>query len=145
MHTFQSIKQECIDHSFKELLTIHSKSLTVWVNWLYANEWEKNTYLARSFQWLPPRVWKSRITTGIVNAKFRIPHAQLEYKVEVTKKKLCSRWKPVNSWKRIACTECEAGMEVDKIENSTCKIKLHGGLHVKKKLCSTCKALTFVE
>ena len=26
----------------------------------------------------------------------------------VGKKKLCSRCKPVNSWKRIACTECEA-------------------------------------
>ena len=51
----------------------------------------------------------------------------------------------MNSRKQIACTECEVGMEVDKIENSTCEIRLHGGLHVKKNLCSTCKALSFVE
>ena len=51
----------------------------------------------------------------------------------------------MNSQKRSTCTECEAGMEVDKIENSTSEIRLHGGLHVKKNLCTTCKALTFVE
>ena len=128
VHRFQSINHECIDQSFKELLTIHSKSVTMWVQ----TNGRIRLYLAGSLHCLPPQLGKRRIRTGSVDAAFTIPLVQSEYRVEFRKKKWCSRPKPVNSRKPSACTECEAGMEVDKIANCTSEINLKPGLHVKK-------------